>query len=184
MDMPWQVTFPLQSGAPSTRMETLTSLHEQSHFNVRHFSGTAAWQTSFLFPARLSKDQRVLLHLGRVEVIAEVSLNGKNLGILWKEPFSLDITNALQTGNNTLSVKVTNLWPNRMIGDAYLPTENNYDKNGFITRFPDWYVKNQPKPGSRKTFSIWNNFTKDDPLLAAGLLGPVRLMIGWEKIFL
>ncbi len=181
VDVPWKVSFPLQSGAPSIRLKKLASLHEHAHFDVKHFSGTATWTALFSFSEQLLKEQRVLLHLGRVEVVAEVTLNGKDLGVLWKEPFSLDVTDDLRSGTNKLIVNVTNLWPNRMIGDAYLPAENSYDENNFLTRLPPWYVASRPKPGSRKTFSVWNNFTKNDPLLAAGLLGPVQLIVGWGK---
>ena len=57
------------------------------------------------------------MDLGQVHEIAEVRLNGQNLGILWKEPFRIDITKAARPGDNELEVRVTNLWPNRLIGD-------------------------------------------------------------------
>ena len=152
-----------------------------TEFGVKHFSGTATYFTSFQFSEKI-KGQRVLLDLGRVEIIAEVKINEKSLGILWKEPFSIDITKAIINGNNKLEVLVTNLWPNRMIGDEHLPTENEYDETGFIIKFPDWYLAEKPKPGERITFSAWNNFKKTDPLLESGLLGPVRLITGVEKM--
>jgi hypothetical protein len=132
----------------------------------------------------LPKEKRIMLDLGRVEVLAEVSLNGTPLGILWKEPYRIDITKALVAGTNRLEVLVTNLWPNRMIGDAYLPTENEYDVDGLITKLPRWYLDNEPKPGERITFSTWNTFKKTDPLLESGLLGPVRLIVGVTKTML
>lgn len=181
---PWQIKFPAGAGAPaSIQLKNLISLHRHTDFNVRHFSGTAVYLTSFLFSEKRShKNQTIRLDLGRVEAIAEVKLNGKNLGILWKEPYNIDIAKILKAGINELEIAVTNLWPNRMIGDEYLPKENEYDKNGFITQFPDWYVQDKPKPGQRITFSSWNNFKKTDPLLESGLLGPIRLIIGVEKI--
>jgi hypothetical protein len=121
--------------------------------------------------------------LGRVEVIAEVTLNGKRLGTLWKEPYRLDITKAIFPGTNKLEIRVTNLWPNRMIGDAYLPKENDFDKDGLITKFPDWYINNNTKPGQRITFSAWNTFKKSDPLFESGLLGPVCVLLGNRKIY-
>lgn len=182
IENPWQVKFPPNSGAPSSiQLKELHSLHLHPDFGVKHFSGTVTYVTSFLFSAEIPF-QKVLLDLGRVEVIAELRLNGKSLGILWKEPYRVDITKALIKGNNKLEISVTNLWPNRMIGDEHLPKENKYDENGFIVEFPDWYLNNQPKPGQRITFSAWNNFKKTDPLLEAGLLGPVSLIIGVEKI--
>ena len=125
--------------------------------------------------------RKVLLDLGRVEVLAEVMINGKYIGTLWKEPYRIDVSKALAGGTNRLEVKVTNLWPNRMIGDAYLPDENNYDSDGLISRLPDWYVHNKKKEGQRISFSTWNTFKKTDPLLESGLLGPVRLILGIEK---
>jgi hypothetical protein len=69
-----------------------------------------------------------------------------------------------------------------MIGDEYLPKENDYDKDGLITKLPDWYMNNKTKQGQRISFSTWNNFKKEDPLLESGLLGPVRIIFGVEKI--
>ena len=178
----WEIKFPSNSGAPSSiQLEKLHSLHLHTEFGVKHFSGTATYFTSFQFSEKIT-GQRVLLDLGRVEIIAEVKINEKSLGILWKEPFSIDITKAIINGNNKLEVLVTNLWPNRMIGDEHLPKENEYDENGFIVKFPHWYLSNEPKPGERITFSAWNNFKKTDPLLESGLLGPVRLVIGVERM--
>ena len=49
--------------------------------------------------------------------LAEVSVNGKSLGLRWHAPFQIDVTSALQPGVNKLEIKVTNLWQNRMIGE-------------------------------------------------------------------
>jgi len=180
----WTVSFPPNLGAPaSMQVAKLVSLHKHPDFNIRHFSGTATYITDFeISSTSLNKGQKIMLDLGRVEVIAEVVVNENNLGFLWKEPYSIDVTNKLKPGINKLEVRVTNLWPNRMIGDEYLPKENEYDSNGLITKLPDWYVNNKEKQGQRITFSTWNNFKKTDPLLESGLLGPVRLIIGVEKI--
>ena len=80
-----------------------------------------------------------------------MKLNGQDLGILWKPPFRVDATAALHPGENTLEVRVTNLWPNRMIGDAALPKEKRF------------------------TWSVFEPFKPDDALLTSGLLGPVEL---------
>ena len=74
------------------------------------------------------------LHPGRS---AEVSVNGKNLGILWKPPFRVDITDAVYPGPNQVEVKVTNLWPNRIIGDEQLPPEVKWNGN-HMDRWPEW----------------------------------------------
>lgn len=183
IDASWQVKFPPGSGAPaSLELTKLISLHRHPNFFVRHFSGTCQYNAGFYWKQKtLRKEQRILLDLGRVEVLAQVILNGKDLGIMWKEPFRIDITKAIVSGKNTLEINVTNLWPNRMIGDAHLPSEVEYDEQGFIKKLPEWYVKNQVKPGKRISFSTWNNFKKNDPLLESGLLGPVRLFVGLER---
>jgi hypothetical protein len=183
LESSWQVRFPPRSGAPlSISLKKLLSLHRHPHFGVRHFSGTATYLTFFRWDEKnMAGAQRVLLDLGRVEVLAEVELNGNVLGTLWKEPYSMDITKRLRHGANELKIKVTNLWPNRMIGDEYLPEEDRYDQNDFVVMLPDWYTSNREKQGERITFSVWNNFRKTDPLLESGLLGPVRLIVGVEK---
>jgi len=184
---PWTVRFPPNLGAPpEITLAQLGSLHRHPDPGVRYFSGTATYLNRFrLTPEVLGSGRRVFLDLGRVEVIAEVLVNQSNLGILWLPPWRVDITEAVQPGENTLEVRVTNLWPNRLIGDEQLPPENDYGaegagaRSGFglaIRRLPDWYVKGQPKPpGGRVTFTTWKHFDKDSPLLESGLLGPVRL---------
>jgi hypothetical protein len=163
-------------------LDQLQSLHRHSHPGVRHFSGTASYTTTFIVPrAALGKGQRLWLDLGRVEVIAGVRVNGRQLGTLWKPPFLIDVTDAVRAGDNRLEVAVTNLWPNRLIGDEQLPEENAYPVTAFsatggIDKLPDWYREGRPKPpGGRVTFSTWKHYAKDSPLLESGLLGPVML---------
>jgi len=165
------------------RLPKLMSLHLHQQTEIKYFSGTAIYSTVFqLHAGQLSSSAKVLIHLGRVEVIAEISVNGKKIANLWKEPFMADITNAVVAGTNHLEIAVTTLWPNRLIGDEQLPGENNYTKDNNITVLPEWYVGNKPKSGLRKTFSVWKTHDKDSPLLASGLLGPVCVIFAQEKI--
>jgi hypothetical protein len=90
--------------------------------------------------------------LGAVKEIAEVSINDKAAGLLWRAPFQIDVTNALKEGANKLEIKVTNLWQNRMIGDLALPEDKRY------------------------TFATLKPYKKDSPLLESGLLGPITLL--------
>jgi len=181
----WKVRFPKESGAPEQiELPELVSLMKHDDFNIRHFSGTCTYLHQLnLASTDFTKGRKFLLDLGRVEVIAKVIVNGKEAGIYWKEPFVADITKLVKPGGNDLKVEVTNLWPNRLIGDEHLPVENEYSKDRFITKLPDWYVKNQHKPGNRITFAVWHNLEKTDPLLESGLLGPVKLILGEEVIF-
>lgn len=186
----WTVRFPQSSAATEQiKMSELLPLQKHKNAEVRYFSGTAEYLTDFTFSVP-DYAHRVRLDLGRVEVLAEVSLNGNTFPVLWAQPYSLDITSAIRQGNNELIIKVTNLWPNRLIGDEQLPEENEYAKPtsntklaiggaGGIKKLPDWYTKNLDKPsGGRKTFTTWKHYHKDSPLLESGLLGPVSILIG------
>jgi hypothetical protein len=175
---PWQVTFPPNLGAPAEiTLPKLISLHQHSDPGVKYFSGTATYSKQISIPAgATSNDRRLYLDLGWVHVMARVRVNGRDLGLLWKPPFRLDIADAVRPGENKLEVLVTNNWINRLIGDEQLPPENEYMPNGAIKVIPDWYLQGKPKPpGGRITFTTWKHFDKDSPLLASGLVGPVRL---------
>lgn len=180
---PWRIGFPAGLGAPpSVTLDKLQSLHRHADPGVRYFSGTATYMSSFTVPRdALGEERRLYLDLGRVEVIASVRVNGRELGSLWKPPFMLDVTDAVRAGENLLEVAVTNLWPNRLIGDEQLPAENDYPVTAFsaaggIGKLPDWYREGRPKPpGGRVTFSTWKHYAKESPLLESGLLGPVVL---------
>ncbi|MDQ5978701.1 MAG: (4-O-methyl)-D-glucuronate---lignin esterase, partial [Verrucomicrobiota bacterium] len=186
VDGPWRVAFQPGRGAPAEiTLPEVKSLHLHEDNGVKHFAGTAAYRRSLDVPAEfLAADRRVVLDLGRVEVLAEVWLNGQLAGEVWKEPYRLDVSEAVRAGANDLEVRVTTLWPNRLIGDELLPVENDYglrDEHGNdphgITKLPDWYRSGQPKPaGGRVGFTTWNFYDKDEPLLASGLLGPVKLL--------
>ncbi len=186
---PWQVRFPPDLGAPDQiTLPELVSLHTHAQEGVRYFSGTATYANTIdLPPAMLAPGKRLYLDLGRVEVLANVVVNGKDLGTLWKRPYQIDITDAVHAGTNTLEIRATNLWPNRLIGDEQLPEPDQFTpgggasgfaslSNGAMVELPDWYKQGKPKPkNGRVTFTTWKHYTKDSPLLESGLIGPVVL---------
>jgi hypothetical protein len=175
---PWQVSFPPNFGAPpEVTLPELISLHRHSDPGVKYFSGTATYSRQVtLSPGAASGERRLYLDLGWVHVMAQVRVNGKDLGLLWKPPFRVDITSAARHGENKLEVMVTNQWVNRLIGDELLPPENEYAPDGAIKAIPEWYTQGKPKPpGGRTTFATWKHYSKDSPLLVSGLVGPVRL---------
>jgi hypothetical protein len=173
------VTFPPNLGAPPRIvLPELKSLHRHSLDGVKYFSGTATYTAHFQVAADATANgKRLYLDLGRVEVIADVRVNGKPAGNLWKFPYRTEITALVHPGENALEIEVTNLWPNRLIGDEQQPPEYEYaGVTGGIRAIPDWYAQGKPKPPSpRVGFATWKWFSKDDPLLESGLLGPVKL---------
>jgi hypothetical protein len=175
---PWDVTFPATSGlAQPLRFGRLVSWTERPEAGVKYFSGTATYRAVFQVPAEaLGKGRRLWLDLGDVQAFAQVKLNGKQLGVLWKPPYGLDVTGVLTAGQNTLDVSVTNLWPNRMIGDEQLPEDSGRNPDGTLRAWPDWLQQGKPSPTGRQTFTSWRLWKKGDGLLKSGLLGPVRLI--------
>ncbi|MBN8826015.1 MULTISPECIES: glycosyl hydrolase [unclassified Spirosoma] len=194
----WQVRFPANMGTPEQiTLDSLIPLNTHEQQGVKHFSGTATYIKTIQIPAKLlpgSSGRRLFLDLGRVEVLASVSVNGKNLGTYWKRPYRIDITDAVQAGNNTLEISVTNLWPNRLIGDEYLPDPDKFTpgggasgfaslSSGAIVELPAWYKEGKPKPADgRVTFTTWKHYTKESPLLDSGLIGPVVLRVAELKL--
>lgn len=173
----WEVAFPQADGSTKRiSLERLASWSEQTDKEVKYFSGTATYRKAFAVPATLlGKQRRIELDLGDVEAIARVRLNGRDFGVLWKRPFCVDATDAIRAGENQLEVQVTNLWPNRLIGDEHLPDDSLRNPNGTLKEWPAWLQEGKPSPTGRQTFTTWRLWKKDDPLLQSGLLGPVRL---------
>lgn len=192
LDGPWTLRFPPGLGAPEEiRLSRLRSLHLEEDFGVRHFSGTMTYAYSLSLPTDYLQEGLCLrLDLGRVEVLAEVRVNGTAVGTCWAPPYAVDVGHLLHPGENAIEVRVTNLWVNRLIGDEHLPEENAYNfepisgkfatlHNGGISRLPDWYLQGKPKPpGGRVAFTTWKHYEKTSPLVESGLLGPVVLRVG------
>ncbi len=154
VDGDWKLTFPPNWGAPADAdFPKLISWTDSTDVGVKYFSGSATYHKQIDAPKEWFKPgTRVLLDLGTVKEIAEVTVNGKPVGgIEWKPPFEIDVTDALKPGANELSVKVTNLWPNRLIGDVQKGVTKTY------------------------TWTDFRPFKADSPLLESGLLGPVTV---------
>lgn len=175
---PWEVSFPADSGTPQKlSFQQLISWSKHSSEAVKYFSGTAAYRATFTVPSDLlARERRLDLDLGSVQAIAEIKLNGKDLGILWKPPFRADVTDVLKAGENHLEVRVTNLWPNRLIGDEQLAEDSERNPNGTLKAWPDWLQQDKRSPTGRQTFTTWRLWKKTDALLDSGLLGPVQVL--------
>jgi hypothetical protein len=154
----WRLTFQPNRGAPvGTIPVTLGDLSTSANPAIKYFSGTASYARSLnIKPAWLKPHAHLVLDLGEVHELAEVVINGKSAGIAWKAPYALDVTTFVHAGTNKLEVKVTNLWVNRLIGDA------------------------QPSVTHKITFTTMPTYTAGAPLRPSGLIGPVVLRDGDE----
>jgi hypothetical protein len=141
-------------------------------------------------PDVAAPDRRMFLDLGNVQVIAEVTVNGKPAGIFWKPPFQIDVTDALRPGTNLLEVAVVNCWVNRLIGDEQLPEDCTWrapggsDALGYsLAEWPQWLKEGRPSPTGRRTFTTWKFLKRNSPLLESGLLGPVTVRAAQSLVF-
>lgn len=172
---PWTVEFDPKWGGPaSTTFAKLEDWSQNLDQGIKYYSGTAVYRNTFDF-SPTGKARRCYLDLGDVQVMAQVKLNGKDLGILWKAPYRCDVTDALKKGSNVLEVRVVNLWVNRLIGDEQLAEDSPRVGWGVVSSWPQWLLKNQPSPAGRFTFTSHRIWKKDEPLVKSGLLGPVTL---------
>ncbi|NLA48455.1 MAG: glycoside hydrolase, partial [Bacteroidales bacterium] len=151
---PWEIEFQSDRGAPpKIILDDLASWSENNDPGVRYFSGTGAYLKSvFIDKQWFEDDKQIIIDLGIVKNLAEIIINGKSHGIVWKKPFKLDVTDALKPGENRLEIRITNLWVNRLIGDQ------------------------QPDIIDKYTYTAQTFYYADSPLLLSGLLGPVRFL--------
>ncbi|HEY4415180.1 MAG TPA: glycosyl hydrolase [Verrucomicrobiae bacterium] len=152
----WMVHFDPKWGGPETvRFDSLVSWTLRPEPGIKFYSGTARYETTFNLPASaLSQPaQKLFLDLGDLRELAEIHLNGKNLGVVWSPPFRVEATAALKAGENKLEIDVVNFWPNRIIGDASLPPEKRFTQTNI------------------------RKLTAATPLSEAGLFGPVKLLV-------
>lgn len=173
---PWQVRFDSQTGGPGkVEFKQLDDWSKRPEEGIRDYSGTAIYQTVFNSP-QTSSGRRTILDLGKVAVMARVQLNGKDLGILWKPPYRVDVTDTLKPGENTLKVAVVNLWINRLIGDASKPDDSNRDDKGSLQSWPDWVLSGGAPPSGRLSFVTIPLWKPEEERVPSGLLGPVIIM--------
>lgn len=156
LDGEWKIFFTKGWGAPdSIILSKLTSWTNNDNPGIKYYSGLGTYRKSFQFKGRVPalKDQKVFINFGQLSKVAQVWLNDRYLGIFWTTPFKADITDYIKKGENTLTIKVANVWSNRLTGDAI--TGEKYT-NTNIT-------------GNGDNLTPW----ADVPLIESGLLGPV-----------
>lgn len=132
--------------------DTLFDWTSSEYNDVKYYSGTATYTTTFKAP-KFGKNDRVMLDLEGLHDVATVVVNGKECGIVWTAPYQVDITEAVKKGKNNLSIAVTNTWANALLG----ADEGNAPFDG-----------------------IWTNGKyrrAEKTLIPAGLTGPLKLTV-------
>ena len=183
----WTISFPEIGDVDSA---SLFSWPESDRQDIKYFSGTANYAIPFdIEKEQIREGERMLLSLGEVKDMASVKVNGIRMPLTWKAPYECDITDAVKAGENLLEIEVTNLWPNRMIGDELEPDDLEWSEpliydyapgkpraGCYLTSNPDWLRNGTERPSKgRKTVGCFKFFTADSPLLPSGLLGPVAI---------
>ncbi len=181
MEGAWSLSFDPNWGPKDTlTLDRLDSWSAHPNPLVKYYSGTATYQKVFDFPQAVpgiqNRNRRVSLDLGRVEAIAQVTLNGQDCGIAWKPPYRVDVTRALKPGTNQLEIRVVNTWVNRLIGDEQLPLDAKWKDWETLLAWPDWFLKGYRSSSGRYTFTTARFYNKNSPPQPSGLLGPVTLM--------
>ena len=153
MPSDWTIQFDAVSGGPAQPViDTPGDWSRSADTAIRYYSGTAVYTQSFDWNG---EPGRSWLHLGRVGVIAQVSVNGIDCGVAWTAPWRVDVTRALKKGKNNIRIEVTNTWANRLQGDHRLP-------------------------GAQRT--TWTTapyrLLEGKPLPPSGLMGPVYIQHG------
>lgn len=162
IDGPWEINFmekPSLGNPLAVEIDTLKSWTEFTQRSIRYFSGSACYKKVFILNHNIKNDERVYLDLGNVQEVATIKINGNEVRTCWIAPFRADVTDYLKKGNNILEIDVTNLWPNRLIGDGKLPEKERKTRTNLT---------------EDQKFRF-NSTDADKYLRVSGLLGPVKL---------
>lgn len=169
------------------KFDKLTDWKNSANEDIKYYSGEAIYRKTFEISKKLSKNDIATLDLGNIKIAAEVIVNGKNAGVLWIAPYTIDVSKFLVKGKNNIEIKIYNQWTNRLIGDERYPKQDGgYKYSSYIpqddSKIPDWYINNQPIPkGPRTTFDAGQFYKDGDELISAGLLGPVTIYFKQKK---
>jgi len=187
LDGSWIVKFDPAWGGPATavKFDALSDWAANADKGIKYYSGTAVYSKTFNIPKDdLAKlNHTVYINLGTVNCIARVFINNKDAGVVWTAPWRIAIPTTMLGTANEIKIEVTNVWANRLIGDEqepsdmkWLPNMYLYNSGQYLKEFPDWFLKNEPRPSKgRYCFTTWNYFDSKSKLSPSGLLGPVRI---------
>lgn len=115
LNQSWQLSF--KAGGPELpKSRTMTKLQPWTNFTedaqTQSFSGTGVYTTTFNLKKNKADDY--LLKFDKLYESATVIVNGKEAGIVWSNPFEINIGQHLKKGKNTITIEVSNLMANRI----------------------------------------------------------------------
>jgi len=174
LEGPWNVSFDTAWGGPANIVfNQLGDWSVRPEPGLKYYSGMAVYSKSFDVREGIKEltGKELWLDAGKLKNMARIKLNGKDLGILWTNPWRVNISGLLKAKDNRLEITVANLWINRLIGDEALPWDGVSDD-----KWPAWLLNRTKRPTGRYTFTTHRFYKKDDPLVESGLIGPVTIL--------
>jgi len=170
VDGPWEVRFDPKWGGPGmVTFEKLEDWTTRPEKGIRYYSGIAKYYKTIDLPKL--PQSGLFLHLGKVNCMARILVNGKDLGVVWTAPWQIDISTSVKQGKNSIEIQVANLWPNRLIGDEQFPDDGIKDG-----KWPEWLLENKARTSGRYTFCTYKFYNANSPLQKSGLIGPVNII--------
>lgn len=150
----WTLQFDPAYGGPRVpvNFQQLKSWTENADSMVRYYSGMAMYMKKVDFNPGESYSKAWLV-IDSVYNIASVKVNGIDCGTIWTAPYQIDISKALKEGPNSIIIAVANTWHNRLIADERLPADK------------------------RVTWTTAPFRLKDKPLLPAGIMGSIKIIV-------
>ncbi|MGE4285435.1 MAG: glycosyl hydrolase [Phycisphaerae bacterium] len=169
----WRVSFEPLRGGPEedVAFDSLLDWTKSDVPAIKYYSGIATYRKTFNFTEEVASGEKIYLNLGTVHDMARVRLNDVDLGVVWCAPWQVEITEALKTGSNKLSIEIANRWGNRLIGD-----QQPENKDVRQVKWDSGLLEGRTYSAGRYTFTTYSVYRADSPLTPSGLLGPVRIL--------
>ena len=171
---PWQVSFAYHPGIAATppSSRTLDKLADWTTIDdLKYFAGTATYRTTVTLTVEEALGA-TRLSLGELPSgLATVEVNSTDCGIVWCAPWEAKAI--FRPGKNTVVVRVTNNWYNRLLGDCFLPEKDRVTRS--TLRYWNEPRKKDPKRPWDIQPTVYSGYSTSDQPQPSGLIGPVTI---------